>query len=73
MGSLPLHIAPEFKDKLIDTESGNLPYLLLQTLEKYPDLQRYTSLEIRALSEEIVLSTGAAVSNYLFLKSGGEE
>ncbi|NPV26741.1 MAG: hypothetical protein HPY81_04600 [Firmicutes bacterium] len=70
LGELTLTIDPGLQERLIDAESGNLPYLLLQVVERYPDLQGLGALEIRVGQEELTLANGSVVSNYYYQVRG---
>jgi hypothetical protein len=70
LGEITLTIDPEMKNKLMDTETGNLPFLLFKTLEQHPALSDAGTLEIIALETEIALANGGTVSDYRYQVRG---
>lgn len=70
LGEITLTIDSEMKNKLMDTETGNLPFLLFKTLEQHPALSDAGTLEIIALETEIALANGGTVSDYRYQVRG---
>ena len=72
MERIPLKIEDEIRDKIIDSDSGNLGYLLLKFLDQYPGLQAPKGVEVIAGEEEIRLANGSVITNYHYQISSEE-
>ncbi|GAB6172192.1 hypothetical protein JCM15765_16700 [Paradesulfitobacterium aromaticivorans] len=66
MGKIPLEVDEEMKAKIIDAETGNLPYLLLKYVDDHPETSVLGEVEIEATSVELSLENGSRVTDYRF-------
>lgn len=66
MGEIPLVVDEEMRSKIIDTESSNLPFLLLKYLDEHPEVSLYRSLKVHAGNEELIFENLSRVTDYRF-------
>jgi len=66
MGEIPLVVDEEMRSKIIDSESSNLPFLLLNYLDEHPEASRYRALKVQAGDEELIFENLSRVTDYRF-------
>lgn len=66
MGEIPLVVDEEMRAKIIDSESGNLPFLLLKYLDDHPEVSLYKALEVQAGKDELIFENLSRVTDYRF-------
>ena len=66
MGEIPLVVDEEMRAKIIDSESSNLPFLLLKYLDEHPEVSLYRALEVQAGNEELIFENLSRVTDYRF-------
>jgi hypothetical protein len=66
MGEIPLMVDEEMRAKIIDSESSNLPFLLLKYLDEHPEVSQYKALEVHAGNEELIFENLSRVTDYRF-------
>lgn len=66
MGRIPLAVDEEMRTKIIDSETGNLPFLLLKYVEEHPESDMLGELEVEATPRELRLENGSRVTDYRF-------
>ena len=66
MGEIPLVVDEEMRAKIIDSESSNLPFLLLKYLDEHPEASHYMVLKVQAGNEELIFENLSRVTDYRF-------
>lgn len=66
MGRIPLTLDEAMKAKIIDSETGNLPFLLLKYVEEHPESAALGEVEVAATPRELRLENGSRVTDYRF-------
>lgn len=66
MGEIPLVVDEEMRSKIIDSESSNLSFLLLNYLDEHPEVSQFMALKVQAGDEELIFENHSRVTDYRF-------
>lgn len=69
LGNIPLIVDEELAGKIVDSGSGNLPFLLTDYLKGNPELARYASLQVLGGDASLRLANDIQVTNFIFRAS----